>query len=148
MYGSWDTECDGQNFLSFWAIFCLFTPPPPTTQKIKILKKWKNLLVILFYMCNIMTIIWFSWYEAQPTEFFVILGRFLPFYLPNDQENQNFGKMKKAAEDIIILHMCTIGDGQMMYGYWDMELTDRIFCHFGSFFALLSLWRPGKSKFC
>ena len=23
MYGSWDMECDGQNFLSFWTIFSL-----------------------------------------------------------------------------------------------------------------------------
>ena len=29
-----------QFFLSFWTIFCLFTPL--TTQKIKILKKWKK----------------------------------------------------------------------------------------------------------
>ena len=37
MYGSWDMEHDRQNFLSFWTIFCPFTPL--TTQKIKILKK-------------------------------------------------------------------------------------------------------------
>ena len=35
MYGSWDIECNGQNFLSFWTTFCTFTPL--TTQKIKIL---------------------------------------------------------------------------------------------------------------
>ena len=33
-------ECDRHNFLSFWAIFCTFSPL--TIQKIKILKKWKN----------------------------------------------------------------------------------------------------------
>ena len=33
-YGAW------QIFLSFWTIFCPFTPLK--TQKIKILKKWKN----------------------------------------------------------------------------------------------------------
>ena len=33
-------ECNRQNFWSFLAIFCSFTPI--TTQKIKILKKWKN----------------------------------------------------------------------------------------------------------
>ena len=32
MYGSRDTECDRQNFLSLWAIFCPFTPL--TTRKI------------------------------------------------------------------------------------------------------------------
>ena len=35
------------NFLSFWAIFCPFTPL--TTQKIKVLKKWKKVLKISFY---------------------------------------------------------------------------------------------------
>ena len=27
-HGSWDTEWDRKNFLSFWAIFCPFTLPP------------------------------------------------------------------------------------------------------------------------
>ena len=26
MYSSWDMECDGQNFLSFWTVFCPFSP--------------------------------------------------------------------------------------------------------------------------
>ena len=47
MYSSWDMECNRQNFLSFWTIFCPFTPL--TTQKIKIFKKWKKLLDISFY---------------------------------------------------------------------------------------------------
>ena len=50
MYSSWNMECDGQNFLSFWTIFCPFTFL--TTQKIKILQNWKKLLEILsFYTC-------------------------------------------------------------------------------------------------
>ena len=40
MYGSWDIKRGRQNFLSFWAIFCLFTTL--TIQKSKILKKWKK----------------------------------------------------------------------------------------------------------
>ena len=39
MYDSWDMEHDRQDFLSFWTIFCPFTPPSPlplTTQSIKI----------------------------------------------------------------------------------------------------------------
>ena len=63
-------------------------------------------------------------YGAQQTEFFLILDHFLPFYTPspnppppppttprplppprqsNNPENQNFEKMKKTG-DIIILH--------------------------------------------
>ena len=52
----------------------------------------------------------------RQTEFFVIMDRFLPFYPPMDPENQNFEKMKKTLEDIIILQMCTINDSHMMYG--------------------------------
>ena len=50
IYGSWDTKCKRQNFLSFWTIFCPFTHPL-TTQKIKILKNWKKHLEISFYTC-------------------------------------------------------------------------------------------------
>ena len=39
MYGSWDVK-HGQTFLSFWTIFCPFTPL--TNWKIKTLKKWKK----------------------------------------------------------------------------------------------------------
>ena len=35
--------------------------------------------------------------------FFVILDHFLPFYSPNNPNNQNFEKLKKIPEDIIIL---------------------------------------------
>ena len=47
MYDSWDMELNRQNFLSFWIIFCLFTPL--TTQKIKILKKKKSMELSSFH---------------------------------------------------------------------------------------------------
>ena len=49
MYGSWDIGRNGQNFLSFWTIFCPFIFP--LIRKFKILKKWKKHLKILFYTC-------------------------------------------------------------------------------------------------
>ena len=39
-----EIRCEGCNYFSFWAIFCLFTPL--TAPKIKILKKWKKHLEI------------------------------------------------------------------------------------------------------
>ena len=52
MYGSWDTEWDRQNFLSFWAIFCPFSPL--TTRKIKILKLKKTPGdIIILHICTI-----------------------------------------------------------------------------------------------
>ena len=44
-------------------------------------------------------------YSVKQTEFFVILGHFLPFYPPNNRQNENFIKMKIAPGDVIILHM-------------------------------------------
>ena len=46
-------------------------------------------------------------------------------------------KWKKIAGDIIILHMCTKNHNHMRYSSWDTK-WDRIFCHFGSFFAFLT----------
>ena len=41
------------------------------------------------------------------TKFLPILGHFCPFYPICGPKNQNFLKLKKLPEDIIILHMCT-----------------------------------------
>ena len=53
--------------------------------------------------------------RAQQTKFFLILDNFLPFYPPNNPENQNFQKTKKTPGDMIILHMYTINDNHMIY---------------------------------
>ena len=44
MYGSWDIEWDRQNILSFWTVFCPFTPL--VARKLKTLKKFKKCLEI------------------------------------------------------------------------------------------------------
>ena len=72
----------------------------------------------------------------QQIEFFVSLGHFLPFYFPNNLENQNF-EVKRVSGDVIILHKWTIDDNHMMYGSWDMKCNKQnvlsswaIFCLF------------------
>ena len=131
--------CNGQNFLSFWTIFCPFTSPPLTTQKVKILKKWKKTPrdIIILHICTINDnhIMYSSWVmKRDRPNFFVILDRILPFYPTNNPKNQNFGKMKKKKTgDIIILHMYTINDNRIMYGSWDMKNDGHdwtVFCHF------------------
>ena len=78
-------------------------------------------------------------YGVWRTEFFVILDRFLPFNPTspsNNPKNQNFEKMKKLAGDIIILYRCTINDKWCKVPeIW--RVSDRSFCHFGLFYALL-----------
>ena len=78
MYASWDMEYDRHNFLSFWALFCPFTPL--LTPKIKIwniLKKnWRYYPITHVYHKWRSYDVWFLRYKAQ--QFFVILGYFLP----------------------------------------------------------------------
>ena len=52
IHGSWDMECDGHNFLSFWILFLPFyTPPPPNNPKNQNLKKKQQLEISSFYTC-------------------------------------------------------------------------------------------------
>ena len=52
MFGSLYLDVrDGQKFLSFWTIFCPFTPVK--TWKIKIFEKWKNRLEISSFYTNV-----------------------------------------------------------------------------------------------
>ena len=54
IYGSWNIKCDRQKFLSFWAIFCPFSPLPTQRVKILKLKKIPGDIIIL----HICTFIW------------------------------------------------------------------------------------------
>ena len=101
MYNSWDMERDGHSILSFWTVFCPFTPL--WTQKIKVLKKWKNQFedIIILQMvyhkwqsCDV----WFLRYGVQRTAFCIILDRFLPFYPLTTQKIKILKKWKNHLE--------------------------------------------------
>ena len=81
MYGSWDLECNRQNCLPLWTVFCPFTPL--WTQKIKILKNEKNTWRC-YHFTNVYhksqsCDIWTSRYRVQQTKFF--LSFWTIFYL-------------------------------------------------------------------
>ena len=82
MCGSWDMDHDRQIFLSLWTIFCPFTTL--TTQKIKILKKWKNMPVdiVILHMCiiNENHMMYVSWdMKCGRYKFFSFWTIFCPF---------------------------------------------------------------------
>ena len=89
-------NCNRQNFLSYWDIFCPFTPL--TAQKVKISEKWKkhHMNISSFYttVSKIMIIgytvpeIW-CMTDVMVTFHF---GLFLPFYPLNSPKNKNFKK--------------------------------------------------------
>ena len=62
-------------------------------------------------------------------------GLFFALFPPMDPENQNFEKMKKTIEDIIILQMFTINDSHMIHGFSDMECNRQIFLSFWTVFC-------------
>ena len=82
MCGYWNTMCNRQYFLSFWTIFCPFTPL--TTQKIKILKKWKKAwryyhFTQVYHKWQSYDV-WFLRYEAWLTKFLLSFWTaFCPF---------------------------------------------------------------------
>ena len=146
IYGSSDMECNGQNFLSFWNIFCPFIPP--NNLKNQNLKNKKTPRDIILHMCTIndnhmiygssdieleilsfytcvpwMIIIWCmipDIWSATDRIFLSFWTTFCLFIILMTQEIKIL-KNKKTPGEIIILHKCIINDNHMMYGSWYMK---------------------------
>ena len=132
MYGSWDIERDRYNFFVILDHFLPFYSL--WTQKIEILKSWKNTWRY-YHFTNVYHRwqsydVWFLRYGVQRREVFIILDRFLPSYLPNNLKIQNFENMQNQPGDVIILNKCNINDNHMMYGSWDTEHDGQTFLSF------------------
>ena len=96
-------------FLSFWAIFCPFTPL--TTKK-----KTPGDIIILC-MSTINTNSWDM--ECVSQFFFSFWAIFCPFTPPHSLKNENFKKMEKMLGDKILLK-CTKTHDHKLYCSWDM----------------------------
>ena len=131
MYDSWDMEHNRQIFFSFWTIFCPFTPPPPlTTQRIKVLKKWLYTILFLRYGVWWMQLLLF------------ILGNFLPFHTPNCPKTK-ISKKRKKNNARIYHHFTQVYQKSwsytilfMRYGTWHMWFLFFILSHFLHFYSL------------
>ena len=98
----------------YGSVFALLTLTPTLlkTQKIGILRKWKNCWRCHFTHVYQKTIIWGTVSEIEWDR-----QIFLSFYSPNNPVNQNFEKMKNAYEDVIILYTCTKNPDHMVYAF-------------------------------
>ena len=93
-------------------------------------------VVIIFNWCNKNTIKSCMLTKIQSVtdiiichfrSFFALLSHYWPGKL-------KFGKMLKTSADIILLRMCTINQGHMIYGSWDIKCKGQsFFCHFRPF---------------
>ena len=133
-------------FLSFYAIFCPFTPL--TNLKTKI---WKNITNSWrYYPFTHMHHTW-RWYDEwflryktwQTESFLSFWVIFRPLTLLTTRKIKIWKNEKKSG-NIIILNMCTINENHMTNGSWDMEHNRQTFLsiwpflgHFVSFSALL-----------
>ena len=131
MNGFWDMKRNGQNFLSFWTVFCPFTPLTP--QKIKILKNWKNPQEISSFYTSVSNImITQSLYCSSDMVrnrchfYFLSWAISCHFTSLTAQQIKILKKKKKIPGDITILRMCTKNYNQMMYSSWDMVHAGRM----------------------
>ena len=95
---------------------------PYHQKKIRILNKRKKIAgdIIVLHKCaknSYSHNIWLLRYRVRPTEIFVLLAHFLPFYSPNNQEKQIFEKNETStSRDVITVHVLTKNGNHMMYG--------------------------------
>ena len=116
MYSSWDMEHNRQNFFSFWTLFT-----PLTTQKTKILKRWKKHLEISSFYTSVPQMkIWGMVPEIwSTTENFLSFGAiFCPFTLLTTQKIKLLKKWKTSLD--VSSFKCTKNHDHMLYCSWDM----------------------------
>ena len=138
MYDSWDMECKRQNFFSLWIIFCPFTPL--TTQKIKILKKWKKTPgdIILHKRTKSHNQMLYSSWDMVCNRcnccfsFWVIFCPFTSLTAPKikfkKKKEKNTQRYHHFTMVYIILRKCTKNHYHMLYCSWD-TVHDRCNCY-------------------
>ena len=139
MYGSWDTEWDRQKCLSFWTIFCPFSPL--TTWKTKILRLKKTSRdIIIWHSCTINDnhMVYGSWdMERSRQTLWLFWALFCPFTPLWTQKIKILEKWTIHLK-ILSFYKCV----PWMTVTWCMvpeiwNATDRISCLFGPGFVLL-----------
>ena len=117
MYGSWDMECNRQNFLSLWTVFCSFIPP--------------------------YGLMYGSWdMECNRHNFLSLWTIFFLFYPNMDPENESFEKMKKRPGDIILHVYCK----WQLYDVWFLRYEAWQTEFFAILDHFLPFYPPNNSK--
>ena len=138
MYGSWDMEREGQSVLSFWVIFCPFTPQFAKSKFWKNEKKPGDIIVLHKWQSYHA---WFLRYGVPRTELFVFLNHFLLFNPTKNPENENFEKKKKYNNN----NKKMPGDNIILHVYSKWQSYDVSFLRLGAgqtFFVILDHFLP------
>ena len=139
-YGSWDREWERHYFFVILVVFCPFTPL--TTQKIKLLKKWKtHMKISSFYICvPKITIIWYMlpviWVQHTIFCHFGSFFALLPLYWPPKIKN------REKIRRYFLFRMCTINKDS-----WDIRRNRQKFSSFWVIFCPFIPLTNQKIKF-
>ena len=128
-------------------LFFALSPPPQQPGKSKFWKNKKSTCrcrpftrVYLIWRSND---VWFLRYKAQWTEFFVILGHFLPFYPTKNQENF-FLKKWNISLEILSFYSCASQMAIiwcMVCEKWSVKGNFLSFWTIFCLFTFLSTWK-------
>ena len=113
MYGSWDMEHDGQNSLSFCAIFAFYPINNPKNQNFENKKKTLEISPFYIYEPQMMIIdVWFLRYWGRRTKFLVIFDHFFPFYRTNNPKKKKKGLEMSLYTFLpqIMITWCTVSE--------------------------------------
>ena len=138
MYGSWDMERNGQNFLSFWSLFFLFTHLK--NKNFERMKKTPGDITIL-HTCTIHEnqMMYGSWDMERDGQ--NSLSFWIIFSTLTTRKIKILKKWKMSG-DIIVLHTCTKNHDHMIISYNVPEIrhwTDLIYF---SFWAICYSFKP------
>ena len=123
------------------------------TQKIRLLKKWKKIAIIILHMCNKDHMRHSSW-DTEWDRMFCHFGLFYPPKKnPTTQKTKLLKKMKTTSGDVIILNLCNKKTWSYDVCLLICSATDIYNCHFRPFFALLphywlkiKIWKKCNKK--
>ena len=120
IYGAWRTDY----FVTVGYFLPFYQLKPEKWKFGKMKKKQKPLEISSFYTnVSKALIICYTVPKIRcVTDIILIfyLGLFFALLPPKNSKHQNFRKMKKLPRDIIILHMFTTNNDDMIYGSWNM----------------------------
>ena len=139
MYGSSDMECNGQNFLSFWIIFCPFNSL--TTQKNQNLEKMKKNhqeISSFLHICtkNYDQMMYHSWDMVcdRCNCYFSFWAIFCPFAHLTAQKIKTWKRWKNQLEissfyicvPKIMIRSCTVSEIWSVIDGWMDELVEKV----------------------
>ena len=154
VYGSWNTEWDRQNFLSFWANFCPFNSPHLSWyQKSKLKKKKEKMpgdIILLYILYPFIHVHhkWISYYDRDMgPEKQSVIGKFFSFWaifwsfspLKTQKIILKLKKKKKKKKNTWRYHFTHLHYKLQLYDVWFLKygVCQTEFFYSGMFFALL-----------